>query len=352
MPAVTQAHIARHLGLDQKTVSIAFGASGRISETTRRRIVEAAQRMGYAPNRLAAGLRGGRTRSIGVIWAFVDPWAGDAVIGLDVLERLQKRGFATYQAQHSPEVTQLCRQLDDLLIRRVDAIVIQAIPSQLRDPEVARRLEAAPAVVAVTREPLEDFRGDLIVHDRYQAIREVAGHFAASGRRRPCMLLEMEQESNPPKLEAFVAALRDHGIEHERTLVPLDYPQRPESHGQLHLDGFRQAFPGEVDVDAVFCFNDTGALYVSRELQDRGLAIPDDVAVVGFNDTEAGRVWRPELATGDRKHREVALLVDRLLNERLQSPDLPPQRHVVNMSFIWRQSAGGIDPRHAASSVV
>ena len=101
-----------------------------------------------------------------MIWAFVDPWAGDAVIGLHVLERLQARGFATYQAQHSEHTDVLCRQLDDFLNRRVDAIIIQAIPSQLQHPDVVERLAQFPAVVAVTRDG-----GSLPVSLPYDPIR-------------------------------------------------------------------------------------------------------------------------------------------------------------------------------------
>jgi DNA-binding LacI/PurR family transcriptional regulator len=337
---ITQTDIARKLGVNQKTVSIAFGAAGRIHPDTRSKILMAARELGYQPNHLAAGLRGSRTRSVGVVWAFVDPWAGDAVIGLDVLERLQQRKFATYQAQHSSDNDVLCSQLDDFLARRVDAIVVQAIPSQLADPEVLARLKQAPAVVAVTREPVADFPGDLIIHDRDLAIRQVVDHFADTGRRRPAMALSIEQESNPPKFAAFAERCRERGINHDRMLIDLDFPTRAETHGQLHLDGFRRAFPDRVDVDAVFCFNDTGALYVMRELQDRGLRVPEDVAVVGFNDIEPGRIFQPPLATGDRKQHQVAQAVDRLLADRLADPETAPRQETIHMQFIRRQSAG------------
>ncbi len=344
---ITQADIAEKLGLNQKTVSIAFGANGRINDSTRQRIIRVANELGYRPNRLAAGLRGACTRSIGVVWAFVDPWAGDAVIGLDILERLQRRGFATYQAQYTEKTSAMCRQLDDLLARRVDAIVVQAIPSQLTDPRIVARLESAPAVVGVAREPVDGFPGDLVVHDRDQAIREVVDHFADTGRRQPAMALSMSQESNPPKFAVFAEQCRRRGIGHDRMLIDLDHPTQAESHGQLHLQGFRRAFPigRELGIDAVFCFNDIGALYVMRDVQDRGLRVPDDVAVVGFNDAEFGRLWRPALATGDRKFRDVALAVDRMLETRLDDPEQEPRQESVHMQFVWRESAGGV-PDH------
>ena len=122
----------------------------------------------------------------------------------------------------------------------------------------------------------------------------------------------------------------------------LDYPDLPEQMGGRHLQGLRRAFPvgRPLPVDAIFCFNDVGAMFVLRELQDRGIAVPDDVAVVGFNDIEPARTCRPALASGDRKGHRLAATVDDLVHRRLEDPDLPPQQHTVHMEFVPRESAG------------
>ena len=140
--SATQQDIARRLNLSQQTVSIAFGATGRIHPDTRQRVLDMAKRLNYVPDRLAAGLRGSGTRSVGVVWQFADLIVGDAAIGLDVLQRLQTRGLVayTYPTMVESPVVELCRQLDDLLARRPDAIVIQTTPRHLRDPQVARKV--------------------------------------------------------------------------------------------------------------------------------------------------------------------------------------------------------------------
>mgnify|MGYP005842044305 CR=1 FL=1 len=341
--AINQSQLARELGLSQGTVSVALGGSGRISERTRRRVLKAVHVKGYQPNRLASSLRRGKTASLGVIWAFADPWAGDAVIALDLLERMQGQGYAVFQAQHSPRTQVLCDQLDDMLGRQVEGIVIQAVPSQLADERVARRLKSAKAVVGVTREPVPDFPGDLVVHDRGQAICEVVDHLVSRGRQRLAMALSIGQESNPSKFDAFLARCKTHGLpRHPHELIPLDAPKEPETHGLRHEEAVRRAFPddGPVPVDAIFCFNDIGALCVIRELTRRGIRVPEEVAVIGFNNTEAGRVWQPALASGDRRPREVSQAVYDLLNDRLENGRSSNVTRVVPMRFVWRESAG------------
>lgn len=346
---VTQSQLAKQLGISQRSVSVAFGGAGRISEKTRKIVLSTAVEMGYRPNRLASSLRKGQSGTVGVVWAFVNPWTGDSYIGMDVLQRLQARGLSTYQAHHGDDraTDQLCRHLDDLISRRVDAIVMQGIPSELMHPEVLALLKDVPTV-AVCREDLPDFPGDLVIHDRNQAIIDVVDHLVATGRRRLAMPLASEQESNPPKLAVFQERLRHHGLPpHPYEHIELDYPDSPTNQGESHEMALRRAFPERVDVDAIFAFNDVGAMYIIRDLKQRGLKVPDDVAVVGFNNTEPAQAWDPPIASGDRQFTAVASAVDNFLDQRLSSPDLPPQRLTVPMRFIYRQSAGGRPPRSA-----
>ena len=348
----SQAQLARKLGISQRTVSSALNGSGRVGAPLRKRVLEAATEHGYRPNRLAAGLRGARTRSLGIVWAFADPWAGDSGIALDITRQFQQRGFAVYQALHDADVTILGRRIDDLLDRRVDALVVQATPAQLAHPDIVRRLKAASAAVTVSREVVPHLPADQVIHDRNAAIREVVDHLAACGRRKPCMVLAMCEESNPPKYRAFADRWAEHGVrETNRMLVDLTLAgpsvsqgisahPKFEEHGMRHRIAFAEKFPHAVPVDSVFCFNDTGALYVMRELHDRGIRVPEDVAVVGLNNDQAGAVWYPPLATGDRRPRDVSEAVVALLKRRAEDAAAPFDVVTVPMRFIWRESAG------------
>jgi len=344
---ITQSEIAQQLGISQRSVSVAFGGSGRISEQTRRAVLNLASRHGYRPNRLASSLRKGESNSVGVIWGFVNPWTGDSEIGMAVLERLQQRGLVTYQVQRGGDFAMdvLYQRVDEILNRRIDAIVLQGIPPELMDPGILARIQHTPTI-AICREDLPGFPGDLLIHDRGAAIREVVDHFVRSGRRRLAMILDIDQESNPAKFEVFQARCRAHGLgPHPSELIRFTPAPHHSRQGISHAEGMQQHFADRpIDVDAIFAFNDMGAMYVVRELRERGLRVPDDVAVIGFNNTEAGMVWDPPLASGDRRYERAAELLDEMLQARLAEPDLPPQRQVLPMRFIWRPSAGGTAP--------
>ncbi len=341
--------IANRAGVSHMTVSRVFTGNGHVRESTRRRILSIAEQLDYLPNVMAKGVRGLQTQSAGIVWEFVDPWAGDTAVGLWVMQALQRQGLATYQSQSSPDTVEMRKILDDLLRRRVDAIVIGATPEILADAEIRKRLERVPAVVVISYTDIPDCPGDLIVHDRNSAIREVVNHFAGIGRKRPGLLLSLEVQSNQDKYMAFLAACAARGIQpHPHSIIEMPAPL-PTLGKPFLSDAARYTHTLEkywpvgtpVDVDAIFSFNDLGAMSACNFLQDRGLRVPEDVAVVGFNDDPAATLWRPALASGDRCRTELADATQEMVMSRLAQLDLPRRTQKVAMKFIWRPSAGG-----------
>lgn len=342
--------IAHHAGLSHMTVSRVLSGKGGVREITRDRVLRAAEQLSYSPNSLANGFRSGKTQSAGIVWQFVDPWAGDTAVGLWVMQSLQQHGLATYQSQYVEDVPRMVGILDDLLARRVDALVLGATPEILADADIRRRLERVPAVAIISHTAVEGLPGDQIVHDRNAAIRQVVRHFAITGRTRPAFLTSLEVESNRDKLRAFTAACAEFGIApHPHLLLEISHNPRPtlcrpfETDVDRYEQALAAAFPAgsSIDVDAIFAFNDLGAMAASNFVHDRGLRVPDDVAIVGFNNEMAGALWRPPLASGDRCRATLAEHTREMVLSRLADPALPPRRKVVEMQFVWRPSAGG-----------
>ncbi|MFG0247557.1 MAG: substrate-binding domain-containing protein, partial [Phycisphaeraceae bacterium JB051] len=253
-------------------------------------------------------------------------------------------GMQVYQAQ-LPDAEQLIvQQIDEMLARRVDGLIIQGSRRQLTSPIVVEKLAQAPMVIGVCPEPLDDFPGDLVLYDRMKAIEEVVDHFAATGRKKPVFCINMTQEHNPPKFETFANRCQMHGMLHENMLLEIGNMGSADEYGPRHAHVFRERFPDNQtlldSIDSIFTFNDIGAIFLMRELLDRQIKIPEQIAVVGFNDIEVGHVWKPALATGDRKREELANLLKHMLDTRLGNLKLPHRRQTVHMQFIRRESAG------------
>lgn len=344
--------VAGRAGLSHMTVSRVLAGKSGVKEATRQRVLRAAEELSYSPNSLANGFRGGKTQSAGIIWQFVDPWAGDTAVGLWVMQALQQEGLATYQAQFESDPGLMLAGIEDLLRRRVDAMVIGGTPETVGEERIRKQLAKIPATVFVGYAPIPDFHGDQIVHDRNAAIRQVVQHLAATGRKRPAMLVSLEVESNIDKLHAFRAALQQAGIgtNHRYLIEPtIPTPTVSEpflSDNERYKQVFEHTWPAgaAVDVDAIFSFNDHGAMVACNYLKSRGLRVPEDVAVIGFNDDPVASLWTPPLASGDRQRAALAEATRQMVLSRLANPNLPPRRQTVEMTFVWRESAGGSGP--------
>jgi LacI family transcriptional regulator len=320
------------------------GKNARVGKATAARIRKIAMELGYRPNRLASGLRGASTSSVAAVWQFVDPWSLDASVANQLLACFQADGRATYQAEHPAQPERLVAVLEDLLERRPDALVIQWRPDQLEHEGVREVLKEFKAVVAVVPWAVRDMQIDQVIYDRFSAIREVVEHFARSGRKHPCITLNMVDASDQRKYAVFCDHCRQLGLTvDDRTLLDLSDPESEDTgRAERYMAAMQRHFPGDVDVDAIFCVNDVGVMAVAKVLRDRGVRIGRDVALVGLNDPPGLALWDPPLASIDRNHEQLRRVIYDMVTERLAQPQAPSKIRSVHMRLVWRESAGGV----------
>lgn len=340
---VTASEIAQMAGVSQATVSLVLNQRGdamRINRKTQARVIDAAKQLNYVPNYLARGLKGASTQTIGLLWSFAGS-PTTAGLAHDLARRLSARDYMAYLADTFSEFDTTARILRDLAKRRVDGLVLQA-GSLLSNPDVLDALNMHSAVVVVT-DRHRDIEFDQIVHDRCKAYRQMADHFASTGRKKPAILGQID--SNRNKVDAYCSRLAEHGIATDEVVtINLPWiPENPLDRSRRLYDCSRtmdKLFPGDVPFDALACMNDDTAISALAWLRGRGIRVPDDVALIGFNNAEAAEYQDPPLASVDRHDMVVADHIERLLFERIGDPDLPLRQVVTQMEFVRRQSAG------------
>jgi DNA-binding LacI/PurR family transcriptional regulator len=181
---------------------------------------------------------------------------------------------------------------------------------------------------------------DLIHHDRLAACKEVADHFAAAGRRRPVIM--GSSMANNEKVRAFMerASMNSMSVGPD-SLIEVQYLSHNQTVKACQWTlKERYGKDKAIDFDALFCMSDEGAMASIDWLRKRGVRVPQDVAVIGFNDNEIDDCMDPPLASVERNDDQVADVIDEILFTRLIHPELPPQRRYVSMRFVWRESAG------------
>ncbi|KAB2971095.1 LacI family transcriptional regulator [Streptomyces sp. SS1-1] len=318
--------VAALAGVSVRTVSNVVSGSGNVAEATRQRVQQALDELGYRPNLAARNLRAGRTGLIGlVVPELYSPYFGE--LASLIVEAAQQRSWTVIIDQTFGDAEAERRLLDGTQGRLVDGLIIS--PWALGPEEVTTHARNAPVVLLGERPP----RGlaDRVAVDNVAAADEATTHLLEAGRRRIAAIglqPHLRNGTADQRLAGYRAALRRAGA------VVDDALERPVR--QLHRKDGAQAMAALLDdpsaaPDAVFAFTDElalGALHVAHE---RGLRVPDDLAVVGFDDIEDGRYAQPPLTTVAPDKRQLAERALQCLADRIYSPDngVPPLDVVV-----------------------
>lgn len=359
--AVTQKHLAELLGMTRATVCRSLRQDNRISAKTRKAVNDLASQLGYKPNLIARGLKGGSTKTIGIVWPLTGASRTTDAVHLLALG-FQKKGYLTsiVDSFGAPVLDEagtrlLYRQLpsalsatlDDFQLRGVDVVVIDwrygcmTIPDEL---QAKFSSFTKTVVVTMVRQELEV---DQVVHDRRKAYMQVAQHFAKTGRKRPALLNSNGSEENRINIDVFVDTLRKFDIDLPfRSVIHLDMDFfgmglsiTEKTHIELDSKFSRSKWP----FDAVFCANDETALSLMNWLGEHDIRVPDDVAVVGFNNIDVASAFNPPLASVERNDIAVAEEVTECIlgcagtDGSLQ---FLPKFKTVEMEFVYRNSAG------------
>ncbi|WOX20702.1 LacI family DNA-binding transcriptional regulator [Streptomyces solicathayae] len=329
-PVPTSADVARLAGVSRATVSYVLNNTSavRISEPTRRKVREAADELGYVPHAAARSLRAGHSRMVLLPTAHVP------------IGPLYSRFLSELQGE----------------LRRLDYTVVQYGSLGLRGDEAARAwAELRPVAVVSLGEPALTAHGvELLKRSGAKAVitlgpdpapgahalvmdhREVGAraveHLLERGRRRIGVIMPEEpglEMFSVPRLAGARAAAA--GTEAEIVPVPLRYEEEPAA----ELAGRWR----DLGLDAVFAYNDEFAMLLMRALQDAGVDVPGETAVVGADDLLLGRLLRPRLSTVQLDMvigRHLAELVDRLVRD----PAGPPERHdLMAVRMVPRESS-------------
>ncbi|MEU6394596.1 LacI family DNA-binding transcriptional regulator [Streptomyces sp. NPDC046939] len=327
--------VAARAGVSVRTVSNVVSGSAAVAPETRQRVQEALDALGYQPNLAARSLRAGRTGIIGLaIPELHSPYFGE-LAGL-LVDEARRRSWTVIIDQTRGDADAERRLLTQGGGRVVDGLIIS--PWALDPAELAATAPAVPLVLLGERSP--HGAADHVAVDNVTAADEATSHLIGLGRRRVAAIGLQPHLHNGTALqraEGYVRALDRAG------LPQLPGAQRPVA--ALHrADGARamtELLDGGTAPDAVFAFSDElalGALHVAHE---RGLRVPEDVAIVGFDDIEDGRYSHPPLTTIAPDKRQIAERSLQCLADRIYSPgnDVPPQELIVPHRLIGRGTA-------------
>ena len=338
--AVGLRQVAELAGVSMRTVSNVVRGTGRASASTRARVLEAVDQLGYRPNPAARGLRTGRSGVLSLAVPDLSmPYFAE-------LADIVMREAALHGCTVLVECTEGRAETElGIALGRGDQLVDGVILSPLAlDQEAVAEAEAHPPLVLLG-ERVHDLPCTHVMIDNEQAAREATEHLLALGRRRVAVIGRQQSphaETSRVRMAGYRAALEAAGHAYDEALAPevTWYGRADGAAAMITLLGHGPA----ARPDAVFCFADVLAEGAMHALREAGLRIPEDVAVVGFDDLDQARYAAPPLTTVAPDKQELARLAVNALTDRIElGPDESPGTTTVRYArhrLVVRQSSG------------
>ncbi len=271
---VTSLDVAERAGVSRSAVSRVFTPGASVSEKTAQKVRAAARELGYRPNILARSLLTGRSRMIGLVVAYLDNHFYPKALE-QLSAALEAQGYHVLVFMASQQGGHVERVTEEILDYQVDALVLASVTLS---SNLARRCRALGVPVVLFNRRQGDAGELAVVSDNRAGGRLAAEHLLARGCRRIAHIAGWEGASTQADREAGYL----------EALAAADVTPFARAVGNFDLDQARAAtralFAGPERPDGLFVANDFMAFGVLDTLREMGIAVPDEVAVIGFDD--------------------------------------------------------------------
>lgn len=334
-PRITLADVAREAGVSMMTVSRAVNNKEGVSQETRQAIEEVIKRIGYRPNIIARGLATQRTGTLGLVVPDIsNPFFSEVARGVEKTASAQNYSVLVCNTEEDPE-----RELDllELLSEKwVDGLVLCS--SRLEQQKLKSVLVRFPAAILVNRQlksmNIRNTVGSVLIDDKAGG-RMATNHLIESGHKVIGFLSGPSiSQSSHWRTEGYRQALAAADLPYRQDLV---LPCSPTvAGGQQAASDLLEKYP---EITALFCYNDLVAVGAIQACVEVGRAIPNDLAIVGYDDIMLAPLVTPPLTTCRVAREELGSLAAGLLLERLGGCTEDCEKRILQPELIIRASA-------------
>jgi LacI family transcriptional regulator len=323
--------VAKHAQVSAATVSRVLNGSGRVDPVLAERVLAAVAELGYRGNAVARNLRRRQTRLWAVIISDVaNPFFTSMVRGIEDVASAAGYSVVLCNSDENPEKES--HYIGVALAEKMAGVVIS--PSSARVEDVNLLLDSGCPVVVVDRE-LTGVRGDSVLVDNEHGAELATAHLVAQGYQRiACITGPRRVATATQRLRGYRRALDDAGRPAADELVRVaDFRE------QGGRDAMASLLEAGAEPDAVFAANNLMTVGVLACLAERGIAVPDRVAVVGFDELPWADLVRPSITTVAQPTYEEGRAAAELLSKRIADPTRPLTRVILNTELRVRASS-------------
>lgn len=333
-PATIQ-DVADYAGVSTATVSRVISGSDKVSKKLIKRVQNAIKALDYHPDQTARRLRHRDNKLIGVIISDIqNPYFSTLVVGIESV--LHENGYRLLLGNSSEDPLRELEHLNTFLSERVSGVIFTSTSDKSRHYE--KLLSAGIPLVAVDRKPI-NLDVDLVDLANEEASFSAVNHFLQEGHQRIGLIAGPENLSTGrERYEGYKRALLSSGHQIDPELV---------LESNFRQNGGYQSMGKLLDLNdppsAVLISNNLMTLGALQMIHERGLIIPDQISVIGFDDMAWAPSLRPSLTVIAQPVTEMGTTAARMLLDRIANPNAPTRRVTFDGKLIIRSSCTRID---------
>lgn len=312
--------LSKHLGLSIATVSKALNGYSDISAKTKELVLKASEDLGYHPNTTARNLRLQRTGKIGLIHplkAFESEIMMGFFRGLALAAQTHDYNLVLYtiSSENSEMIQQICRS------KEIDGLILMGTSISGITHGSIKRLQKEALPFVILGHPVEE-DVPFITSDNQSGLTSIMQHLLGLGHKRIAYIARSDDfENNALRFAAYKGALANAGIPFKADLL-VDAPYTPYS----GMSAMRVLLELPHPPSAVVAFNDHIAIDACRAVLERGLGVPEDIAIAGYGNIPSSLITTPPITTAAMPLREMGEAALEALLSLLETGVAPPQR--------------------------
>lgn len=340
--AVTIADVAKEANVSISTISRVVNNSKTVSPELKEHVYKVIEKTGYRPNVLARGLITKQTHTIGLVVSDISN-SVIAMIAKGINSVCQENGYTVVVCETDGKAERETELLNKLAEHRIDGLVFAGVDVNHKLTDHMLRMEY-PVVLVTQQESYGETRVDTVIHDNYHLTYDAVNFLIANGHRRIAFIAgpKNDYSSGMLRIEGYHAALKEHGIPPTESYV---------RYGDFSFDAgyesMRQIYEESLELPtAVIAASDLMAIGAMQSAFSLGLSVPEDLSVMGIDDSEMAKYSRPSLSTVRIPYFEEGAMAGetllRLIEERREGKNdtQPPAIEYVKHRIIRRASVG------------
>jgi len=329
--SVTIYDVAREASVSMATVSRVVNGNPNVKPSTRRKVLETIERLGYRPNAVARGLASKKTTTVGVIIPDISNiFFAELARGIEDIATMYKYNIILSNSDQNKEKE--LKLINNMLEKQVDGILFMG--GNVTEEHVNQfSTTSVPVVLAAAYD--ETGKTPSVNIDYEAAAYEATSYLIEAGHEHPAFIYGQEDMKmrNQFKFDGYIKALKDHNVDiKEEYIVDSGYSYN------AGIQGIDQLMNLSERPTAVFTASDELALGAIHGAQDLGIKIPEELEIIGFNNTRLAKMVRPTLTTIVQPIYDIGAVGMRLLTKYMNKEEVEEEKVILPHRIVKRDS--------------